>query len=229
VASKVNGAKKMGGKKTYPEERQALLMWALLSSENGGAYQMDLKPKPEAAVRDALKGAGLIEWRKVPRGRSRPIWMEVTEKGWGWANDNLGHTLPAGAEILHRWLVKLDAYMKAHDLALADVLGTQVSQNGANGDKPRIIVRSGTLRDRIRAAYLEATGGRFNTRALLKDIRARLADVERGALDEALKTMQREDDALLYPLDNHAEITDADRAAAISFADEPRHILWITK
>lgn len=85
------------------------------------------------------------------------------------------------------------------------------------------------LPQRIRAAYLDATGGRLNTRALLKDIRARLADVERRELDKALEAMQRDDDAVLYPLDNHAEITDGDRAAAISFAGEPRHILWITK
>ena len=41
--------------------------------------------------------------------------------------------------------------------------------------------------------------------------------------------MQRERQAVLYPLDNRVEITEADRAAAISFAGEHRHILWIER
>ena len=128
--------------------------------------------------------------------------------------------------------MKLDAYLNAHGLALAEVLGPQslAPGNGTNGrNKSTIDAPAGSLRERIRAAYLDATGGRFNTRALLKDIRTRLADVKRGTLDEALKAMQREDDAVLYPLDNRAEITDADRTAAILFAGEPRHILWIER
>ena len=85
------------------------------------------------------------------------------------------------------------------------------------------------LRARIRQAYLELTGGRLNTRALLSDLRERLKDVERLTLDKALKQMQREEEASLYQLDNQVEVTDADRAAAIYFGGEPRHILWIER
>jgi hypothetical protein len=224
--------KKKSGNETSPE-RQALIMWALLARENAGAFQYnDLKPKPSTADRNALEKAGLIEHRKV----GQKIWLEVTDKGWSWASENLGHALPkksdAGAEILRGWLVKLNEFLSARGFALADVLGSQPAPsapvNGHAGHKP-IVAPSISLRDRIRAAYLDATGGRFNKRALLKDIRASLADVERATLDEALTKMQREDAAVLYPLDNRAEITDADRAAAISFAGEPRHILWIER
>ena len=41
--------------------------------------------------------------------------------------------------------------------------------------------------------------------------------------------MQREQLASLYQLDNRTEITDADRAAAIYFGSEPRHILWMER
>jgi hypothetical protein len=85
------------------------------------------------------------------------------------------------------------------------------------------------VRVRIRQAYLELTGGRLNTRALLSDLRVRLKDIDRPALDEALKQMQREEEASLYQLDNQIEVTDADRVAAIYFGDEPRHILWIER
>lgn len=235
MATKTKAEKKTAGKKTLAE-RQALIIWALLAKENASAFQDELKPEPSKADREALEEAGLITSQKARRGRGYPIRIEVTDKGWAWAGENLGHALPkkcdAGAEILHGWLVKLEAFLSARGFALADVLGSQptvpASANGHAGETS-LQMLSVPLRDRIRAAYLDATGNRFNTRALLKDIRARLADVKRSALDEALTTMQREDAAVLYPLDNRAEITDADRAAAISFAGEPRHILWIER
>jgi hypothetical protein len=215
-------------------DRQALIIWALLARENASAFQDELKPEPSKADREALKEAGLITAGKARRGRAYPIFIELTDKGWVWANENLGHALPtkstAGTQILRGWLVKLDAFLNARGLALADVLAAQPAPPKTNGhDKTPPKVPAGSLRDRIRTAYLDATGGRFNTRALLKDIRTRLADVERATLDEALTLMQREDAAVLYPLDNRAEITDADRAASISFAGEPRHILWIER
>jgi hypothetical protein len=81
---------------------------------------------------------------------------------------------------------------------------------------------------RIRAAYLDVTGG-FNRRALLKDIRSRLPDIDRSTLDAALKRMQREEDASLMQLDNRIEVTDADHEATLQIGTEPRHILWISK
>jgi len=63
----------------------------------------------------------------------------------------------------------------------------------------------------------------------LADLREKLADIDRAALDEALKRMQRDEEASLYQLDNQVDITDADRAAAIYFGSEPRHILWIER
>jgi len=85
------------------------------------------------------------------------------------------------------------------------------------------------LQSRIRQAYLAVTSDRINTRARLCDVRERLSDVDRTALDEVLKKMQREQQISLYPLDNKAEIADADRKAAIYFSGEPRHILWIER
>ena len=63
----------------------------------------------------------------------------------------------------------------------------------------------------------------------MADLREKLADIDRAALDEALKRMQRDEEASLYQLDNQVDITDADRAAAIYFGSEPRHILWIER
>jgi hypothetical protein len=125
--------------------------------------------------------------------------------------------------------------MDARSVALADILAPQPAR-GARPSQPEPIVPASspagdfaTTRKRIRKAYLDLTGGRFNTRALLSELRQKLDDIERTALDEALKRMQREQEASLYQLDNRIEITDADRAAAIYFGGEPRHILWIER
>lgn len=221
----------MAKKKTSTPEKQALIMWALLAQENAGAFQTEMKPKPEKHDRDALEEKGLISWRKI----KHKIWLEVTEKGWDWAGKNLSTSLPAntnaGTKILEGWLTKLQAFMNAQGVVLADVLGPQnVSpMNGAAQAESESKPFPASLRERIRAAYLATTGGSFNKRALLKDIRARLEDVARGTLDKELKLMQREEQAVLYALDNRIEITEADRQAAILFAGEPRHILWIEK
>jgi hypothetical protein len=219
-------------KKTSAQERRTLILWALLVRENAAAFQKELKPEPEKADRDTLTGEGLIKWEK----RGQRIWIEVTDEGWAWADKNLDAALPAksnaSGQILQAWLTRLKAFMGAKRLVLADVLGPQgPAQAGMarRGGAESLIAAPGypALRERIRQAYLDSTCGRFNTRALLSDVREKLKDIDRATLDEALKRMQREQEASLYRLDNQAEITEADRAAAIYVGQEPRHLLWI--
>lgn len=222
------------GKRSTPE-KQTLILWALLARDNAASFQNELKPESEKADREALEKAGLIKCER--RGRYQRYWIEVTEKGWAWATDHLNDDLPtgspAGSTILQAWLTRLKAYMQARNVVLAEILGPQRarkdgSEGIATGDAARA---SGydALRARIRQAYLAVTGDRINTRARLCDIREKLNDIDRAALDEALKRMQLEQQASLYPLDNKTEITDADRNAAIYFGVEPRHILWIER
>jgi hypothetical protein len=233
------------GKKGPASDKQALLLWALLAREGAAAFQSDLAPEPDKADRDALEKAGLIKCEA--RGRNRRIWIEVTEQGWDWAGRNLGAALPAnssaGSQILQQWLTRIQAFMDARKLALADILAperaaeaqpTQPASQPASRPAPAVQPPCANgdfaaTRKRIRKAYLDLTGGRFNTRALLSELRPKLEDIERATLDEALKRMQREEEASLYQLDNRIEITEADRAAAIYFGGEPRHILWIER
>lgn len=204
-------------------EMQTLILWALLAKTGGGSFQKDIKPEVKKPDREALAGAGLI----ISEKRGRPgNWLEITDKGWAWATEHLDADLPkrsnAGSAILQAWLTQIKAFMQARGLALADILGPQ---RPAESQIPDL----GAIRQRIRKAYLEVTGDRLNTRALLRDIRGKLRDIDRATLDEALRLMQREQEASLYPLDNRIEITDADRDAAIHIGQEPRHILWIER
>lgn len=212
------------------QERQGLLLLALLALGEGGAAQKDLTVTADPAVRGPLERAGLI--RTSRRGRGN--WLEMTDKGWDEAGRRLGTLLPAGGEgasaVLRAWLVRLSAFMTARDVALADLLAppAEAPSQPVAADGPEMAVPApGDLSARIRTAYLAVTGGHLNTRALLKDLRPRLADVPAAALDAALAQMQRAGAARLYRIDNRIEITEADRAAAIQIAGEPRHILWI--
>jgi hypothetical protein len=215
-------------------EKQALALWALLGN-GGDGFGGQLRPEIRKSEREALRDAGLITFEKRKGGA---FWLEVTDRGWRWAEDHLGDPLPdknfGGAFVLRAWLTRLQAFLRARNLGLADVLGQQAQQQELPPEKPKQPEQPANtdyraLRDRVRRAYLDVTGGSFNTRALLSDIRPRLHDIDRDVLDDALKRMQREDDASLMQLDNRAEITDADRAAALHIGSEPRHILWITR
>jgi hypothetical protein len=201
-------------------EMQTLILWSLLTKPGGASFRKDLKPEVKKLDWEALVQAGLI----TKADRRQGYWLEVTDKGWAWAADHLDANLPkrsiAGSTVLQAWLTRLKAFLDARGVALADILRPQHSP------KPEAFDYH-ALRERIRKAYLEVTGNRLNTRALLSDLRGKLKDIDRAALDEALIQMQREQEASLYRLDNQAEITKADRAAAIYIGQEPRHILWI--
>jgi hypothetical protein len=106
----------VGSKRRTTPEKQTLILWALLAREGAAGFQKELKPEPDKADRDALAQAGLVRWTK----RGQKIWIEVTEKGWAWAGNNLAQPLPAnssaGSLILHAWLTRLKAFMDSRGL-----------------------------------------------------------------------------------------------------------------
>jgi hypothetical protein len=219
-------------KKSTPEKR-TLILWALLVQENAAAFQNEMRPEPEKADREALKDEGLITWET----RGRRIWIEVTDKGWAWAGRNLDAALPAnsnaGSQILQVWLTRLKTFMDARGFALADVLGPQNSDRATKGlvsaPLPSTTLDYGAVRKRIREAYLDITGGRFNARALLSDIRQRLKNIDRTTLDDALRRMHLEEGSTLSGLNNPQEVTPAIRDAGVNFKGESMYVLWITK
>lgn len=87
-----------------------------------------------------------------------------------------------------------------------------------------------SLSDRIRQAFSDITGGNWNQRVRLKDIRDKLPDVDRDTLDKGLRQLEAEDPgAGLLRLDNNKEITPEDTAAELRVGTESRHLLWLTR
>jgi hypothetical protein len=202
-------------------EMRTLMLWALLTKPGGAGLQKDIRPEMKKADRDALVSEGLI----ASVAKSRPIMLEVTDKGWAWAGDHLDAELPKrsvyGAAILQAWLKQLKTFMAAKGFGLADLLATPAPAE-PHDDYP-------ALRGRIRQSYLDATGGHLNQRVFLNVLRDRLRDVDGALLDDALRKMHLEDGAHLSGTDNPPEITAAIRDASIDFKGERMFVLWITK
>ncbi len=184
-----------------PTRTQTLILWAILAAPQGGMMQKDVRPAVTKPDRDALTKAGLVAAEK----RGRGLWLEATEKGWNWAGENLDAPLPerttAGAVVLQAWLSRLKAFLAASNLALADVLAPRAALD-------------------LRAAYLGLTDGRFNARVRLADLRARLANIDRAALDAALTAAHGRDGLQLSASDNPPELSAADHAAALDYKGE---------
>ncbi|CAL8969425.1 hypothetical protein RHODGE_RHODGE_03366 [Rhodoplanes serenus] len=224
--------------KTTLSPRQTLIVWGLLVRDGGVQFQKDIRPEPSPADRRALEAARLITVGKRTR---QGIPIALTDHAWSWAADNLGKALTintnAGTAILQGWLTRLDAYMRAQNVALADILGPQRprrSDDETPAETPAVAPPSADPADqgsraRIRAACLDLAGGALNTRVLLRDLRAKLPDIDRATLDAALKRMEQDDEVSLMPLDNRIEIGEADRAAALHVGREPRHIVWVVR
>ncbi|WP_027578354.1 hypothetical protein [Bradyrhizobium sp. Ai1a-2] len=207
-------------------EKQALAMWALLG-EGGEAYGGKLKPEIKKAEREALLKLGLIHKTKQKNGA---IWLSTTDKGWDWAEQHLNEPLPeknfGGTFVLRAWLTRLSHFLQVRGFRLSDLF---LDQSVPSPDKPAAQhpPEHAELRERIRAAYQEVAGG-FDRRLLLRDLRPRLADLDRQQVDSALMQMVRDGEASLMQLDYRPDVTDEDRAASLQIGNEPRHIIWIS-
>ena len=194
-----------------PTRTQTLILWAILTAPQGGMMQKDVRPAVTKPDRDALTKAGLVAAEK----RGRGLWLEATEKGWGWAGENLDAALPerttAGAIVLQAWLTRLKAYLAAENISLAEVLAP----------------RATTLD--LRAAYLRVTDGRFNQRVRLADLRAALPGVDRATLDAVLTAAHGRDGLQLSASDNPPELNPADREAALDFKGERMSFVRIAR
>lgn len=219
-----------------PTPKQTLVLWALIA-KGGGSFARsgkgDIKPDVDAGDKKTLKAAGLItvEKRSTDAG-TRADWLEVSDKGWAWASENLAAPLPgrstAGTVVLRELLARLQAFMEARKISLAELIVPSINSAKMDGQSTAPKPDFPALRDHIRTAY-KSIAGSFNKRVLLRDLRPKLQSVSRARLDEALLKITREEDADLISLDNPRDITDADKDAAIRIGEQQRHILWISR
>jgi hypothetical protein len=120
-----------------------------------------------------------------------------------------------------------ERYMTAARLSLADVARLDLKVKPAGRHKRRDTAEGdGDLSTRVTAAYRALTPrpGEF---VRLRELRERLADVPRPALDGALTAMFTAQRVNLIPQSNQQALTAADRESALHIGGEHKHLVSI--
>lgn len=197
-----------------PSPMQALVLFRLIftGEEPKLSELSQLKPK----MRRELVDAGFIELEK--RGRAQHILL--TDRAWAWVGDNLDAKVPRQARTMEAFeglLQRLQNYLRAHDMAVAEFLRPARHEIPAAED----------LHSKIRDAYLRLSGGQRNVRVRLRELRNLLSGVPREQLDAALLDLQNLGRLVLMHLDDPRERTVEDEHAAIEILGNKRHILYM--
>lgn len=211
-----------------PNPLQTLFLWRLLASE-GGEFWKNTKPQVSTAERKELEAAGLIaidKRKESDRKGARPImYVSLSEQGWNWAVEHLNAEISkksnASGPILQDILAKLKIHLERTGSSLADFV---CPPEGEVTSEPEDIP------SRIRRSYCSASGGRWNVRVRLAELRRALPEVPRAELDESLLAMERQGSVVLYPLDDPQEIEPEDEAAGLpNSLGIRRHIVYLER
>ncbi|MDM8549388.1 hypothetical protein QUF72_04885 [Desulfobacterales bacterium HSG2] len=221
--------------KFKPNPRQVLYLWKLLVSDEGIPLGQ-VKPAT-AAERNELEKNGLIDVSpktKTPKG-GYTKYVTLSEHGWLWASENIDAEISRSQEaamVLHQVFCKLKGFLKNNEnMALARLFAPKILSD-INPLEPA--EKSNTqerqpenLEDIIREAYYQLSGGKWNFRVRLYDLRQSLASVPRSELDTKLLSMQKEKKLVIYKLDDPSEITPEDDHASIDILGTKKHIVYM--
>ncbi|HEY5958888.1 MAG TPA: hypothetical protein VIV60_20145 [Polyangiaceae bacterium] len=110
---------------TFPDERQALLLWTMLTAETAelrNPFKSKIQPDIGTAKRDALIQKGFLEL--LPQGHG--VRLCLTDKAWAWAAAEVDVKLmqPAagvGVRALQGLLRRLLPFLQSRDIPLSDL------------------------------------------------------------------------------------------------------------
>jgi hypothetical protein len=193
----------------------------------------------------ALTGADntkLIKAGLVQTDRShRPFSHELTEKGWrvvrelhtsappkqgGSATRSLFTVLANVHRSLDRLRVSQPDFFK-QTAARPPVGGVKAAPGGpAAVAETTAVMGDEDAESLIRAAYRELAKAPGDWVGLA-DLRDRLSGRDTSAMDDALRSLARQDGVRIIPVANSKSLTARDRAAAVRIGDEDNHALSI--
>ena len=180
----------------------------------------------EGKERRKLNHLKLVESEKP----GRAYLHELSEAGWRWCAAEFAGA-PAGRgtslERSHHLVFSTFArYMATARLSLADLVLAAPQAPGGKHVRRDAAVGDGEMTQRVAAAYqaLAARPGQF---VKLTELRERLADIPRAALDGALATMFTARRVKLIPQSSLQVLTAEDRASALRIGGEQKHLMAI--
>jgi hypothetical protein len=210
--------------------RERAVLFALLSAARKLSNQ-ELEAligiRLEGKERRKLNDLKLVESEKPGR------WFvhELSDAGWRWCTEELAAGSAGRPTSLERSLYLLlgmfERYMTAARLSLADVASLDLKARPRGRHKRRDTAEGdGDLTARVEAAYraLADRGGDF---VKLRELRERLTDIPRTALDAALESMFTAGRVNLIPQSNQQALTAADRESALRIGGEDKHLISI--
>jgi hypothetical protein len=156
---------------------------------------------------------------------------ELSDAGWRWCADELAAGPEGRPTSLERSLYLVlgvfERYMTAARLSLADVASLDLKARPAGRHKRRDTAEGeGDLTVRVENAYRTLAPGRGEF-IKLRDVRERLADIPRNALDATLTAMFTVRRVNLIPQSNQQALTAADRDSALRIGGEHKHLISI--
>lgn len=216
------------------QDQQKLLLWLLAVQSDGGMFLKDIPLTfSPASKRTSLAAAGftLEENRRHHSTGRAAKFVQLTDKGWEWCQDHLAEPIasrsPRVKDVLTGLLQILDRFFRSQDdcSSLCDLIAQVQTSSIASS-----VVEDGVtplLRHAIERACHQLTGGRNEVRIRLADLRDLLSDYSRDDVDAELRGMEQAGILRTWQLDNAAEITAADREAAlVSAVGSEKHIVY---
>ena len=194
---------------------QQLLLWHL-GLRGGKSLQPDVEYKEIKKDREELVRRKLLTVNQ----KHRPFELELQDGGWNELTKR-GSVLPKGRKpsrdraILQLLLDTLHDYAAKQVIGIGEILRSKTPQPN-------------DVQQRIRDAFFEIAGNPPQDSVRLSALRAKLHDVSRQQLDEALIAMKKARKINLMNLDNPRDIK-AEESSALHDGNRRYHVLWIER
>lgn len=185
-------------------------------------------PELKKPDRETLVKAGLVE---VGRD-GRAMTVGLTDAGWAWCAEELGHEPPERAtpqlKALYTVLAGVGRHLRSTDRRIYEVF----TADHPVPTEPDVAVSttrgtaSAPVADRIRAAYHRRASHPASW-VSLTELRADLDDVTRSDFDDAVQALEREAGVGVIPQEDQGRLTTADRESAVVIGTQRCHLLSI--
>jgi hypothetical protein len=196
---------------------QQLLLWHL-GLRGGKSLQPDVEYKEIKKDREELVKRKLL----TVNMKHRPFELELQDGGWNELTKR-GSVLPKGRKSSRDRAILQLLLDTLHDYAAKQVIGIGEIVRS----RPRT-PQSNDVQQRIRNAFFEIAGNPPQDSVRLSALRAKLHDVPRQRLDEALIAMKKTQKINLMNLDNPRDIK-AEESSALQDGSRRYHVLWIER
>lgn len=214
-----------------PEEFKYLVLFAVLSGRQEPFTKTELGIKMTNPEITKLNNKERL-LTAIPKGRS--LHISAAPEAFGWVRRNLeidaGDKKNKTLKLLDVTLTRIKGYLEASQVPIEEFLKPGITEPmppGITAPAPAA-PREPAAADveSVRNAYLAISGGAYDARILLKDLRKRLA-LDRGAQDAAFMAMIDSGEAVFYPEDDPMSRDEEDDRAALVLADRRRHVMYL--